>query len=195
MSWIYIVAVIIFAIMSSANKAGKNKKGNTRRGGMPTFGGGPDDRRPKTAGSRESGNPVTSEPRASGFPAPPVREPEAWEPSPAFPEPALSPSPDYESGEGTSYEQPEEDSVEIRQQRMKRELERVHRALDRISTDMGGEGKGPQSPGNVPVSSRAPHTAVSVKDLRSGVVWAEILGPPRARNPVGLRRHGGRNDS
>lgn len=39
-SLIYIAVVIVIAIFSNMNKAGKNKQKNAPRGGMPTFGGG-----------------------------------------------------------------------------------------------------------------------------------------------------------
>ncbi|AIQ13961.1 hypothetical protein [Paenibacillus durus] len=203
MSWIYVIAVIIFAIVSQVNKASKNnnKNGRSPRGGMPPFGSGPGEgphRRPR-AGQPDSGR--AAEPRNSGFPVPAPssrqaepqmdegREPGA---APAFPEPALFPSPDYMSGEGTSMEQPEEmDGVEIRQERMRQELERVHRALDRISDDMGGDGgAGPKSRSAASSSQSSP-SLVAGSDLRSGLIWAEILGPPRARRPMSSRRPGG----
>lgn len=196
MSWIYIVAVIIFALISNANKSGKRKKGNSRRGGMPSFGSGPDEnsRRPHGNGGQEQ----PREARGSGFPLPsesssPYGEEQRTEDGreasvPAFPESPLDPSPDYDTGEGMSMEQPEEDGVEIRQERMRRELQRVHKALDRISNDMGGDGAGPKSNVDGPESSTPSHSAVSPADLRKGVIWAEILGPPRSRNPLRTRR-------
>ncbi|AIQ65017.1 hypothetical protein PSTEL_19755 [Paenibacillus stellifer] len=195
MSWIYIVAVIIFALISNANKSGKRKKGNSRRGGMPSFGRGPDENSRRPHGN--AGQEQSREARGSGFPLPsessPYREERSTEDSreasaPAFPERALNPTPDYDTGEGMSMEQPEEDGVEIRQERMRRELQRVHKALDRISNDMGGDGTGPKSNVDGPASSTPSHSAVSPADLRKGLIWAEILGPPRSRNPMRTRR-------
>ncbi|MBY9079432.1 hypothetical protein KIH86_04120 [Paenibacillus sp. HN-1] len=195
MSWLYIVAVIIFAIISNANKAGKRKKGNTRQGGMPSFGSGPDENSRRPNGN--AGQEQPREARGSGFPQPsesssPYREERSAEDSreasaPAFPEPALYPSPDYDTGEGMSMEQPEEDGVEVRQERMRRELQRVHKELDRISS-MAGGGTGPKSDVDVPSSSIPSHSAVSPADLRQGLIWAEILGPPRSRKPLNTRR-------
>ncbi len=90
-----------------------------------------------------------------------------------------------------SMEQPEEaDGVEVRQERMRLELERVHRALDRISDDMGGDGEaGPKSRSSAPSMQSSPSLSVG-SDLRSGLIWAEILGPPRARRPISSRRNG-----
>ncbi|MDT3426561.1 hypothetical protein J2Z22_002087 [Paenibacillus forsythiae] len=201
MSWIYVIAVIIFAIVSQANKANKNKnKNGGRPGGMPPFGSGPGEGplrrqrsgqpRPERAGeSRSSGFPFPAP--ASRPPEPQMAEGQERDTAPAFPEPALLPSPDYMTGEGMSMEQPEEeDGVEARQERMRQELERVHRALDRISDDMGGDGgTGPKS-ASAPSSSQSPVSLGAGGDLRSGLIWAEILGPPRSRKPLSSRRQG-----
>ncbi|BCG60298.1 hypothetical protein [Paenibacillus sp. URB8-2] len=201
MSWIYVIAVIIFAIVSQANKANKNKNKNGRlpRGGMPPFGSGSGDGPLRRQGSGLPERGGAAESQGSGFPvpAPSSRQSERMDEgresdtAPAFPEPALFPTPDYESGEGASLEQPEEeDGVEVRQERMRRELERVHRALDRISDDMGSGGTGRASSGSASASSARKREALG-GDLRSGLIWAEILGPPRSRRSLGSRRPGG----
>ncbi|NGM81816.1 hypothetical protein G5B47_05270 [Paenibacillus sp. 7124] len=197
MSWIYVIAVIIFALVSQFNKTSKNKNRKGPRGAMPPFGSGPGEGPLRRQGSGLPDRGGKAESQGSGFPAPvpsaqqAERTDEGREPgmAPAFPEPALFPTPDYETGEGASLEQPEEeDGVEVRQERMRRELERVHRALDRISSDMDSGGIGQDSAARSASAASASKLPSLDGDPRSGLVWAEILGPPRSRRSMNSRR-------
>lgn len=119
MSWIYIVAVIIFAIVSNVNKAAKNKPKGAPRGGMPTFGGGQDN--PLRHNKETDANGEQREQSGSGFPTPVATTSREYDASPAFPEPAYIPTPNYVSGEGMSLEQPDEnDGVELRTKKCRR---------------------------------------------------------------------------
>lgn len=165
---------------------------------MPTFGG----------GGGNLGNPLPrrrkaerEEQRGSGFPAPaetraepdqPAPQPDAQEApsSPAWAE-AEPPAAGDETGEGVSLEQADDlDSVEARTARMQRELEELQAAFDGMAaavpsagSEAGGEGTGAASP------AFASHPLTGDPDaLRSGLVWAEVLGPPRARQPHSTRR-------
>lgn len=197
-SLIYIVAVILFAVISGLNKT--KKQGGTGKpsgGGMPTFGG----------GGGERGGPVLNRPnrpqgtagRGSGFPAPKTERSgtSSWEePSrsvrPAEPPERMGPSPDYETGEGVSLEQTE-DSVELRTRRMEEELRRVHASLDGISKFGDSLSESPQEKRNTRTRKPEPSTSslrsvAEQEQLRSGLIWAEILGPPRSRRPHSMRR-------
>ncbi|KWX70395.1 hypothetical protein [Paenibacillus jilunlii] len=196
-SLIYVAAIIIIAIISGLNKAGKNKGSSAPRGGMPTFGGG--DGYPLNPGRRVKSKPEyggdTKE--RSGFPVPggstaypgqpaASRAEAEYDASPAWPESSERPSPDYETGEGLSLEQAgEEDGVQARAERMQRELERLHLQFDGAAAgaDPGKKGARPDSS---PSGSR--EFAADRKALREGLVWAEILGPPRSRQPRSYRR-------
>ena len=189
MSWIYIIAVIIFAIVSNVNKATKNKQKGTPRSGMPTFGGGGDGHPSRRSDDKERSG--------SGFPAPVSTSTRQYDPqqsqeydaSSAFPEPAYIPTPNYVSGEGMSLEQPDErDGIEARTERMRRDLERRQAAFDGIDSSDTGKVKR-----NKNKNSSAPSTVQSSfvdnrNDLRNGLIWAEILGPPRSRKPHSSRR-------
>ncbi|WP_019909245.1 hypothetical protein [Paenibacillus sp. HW567] len=196
-SLIYVAVVIIVAIISSVNKAVRNKSKNTPGGGMPTFGGGDGSLRRVRPVERQ---PETTPPMrdSSGFPAPgdsfPSRTaasaPESeYDASPAWSDAAEFPSPDYETGEGMSLEQSgEEDGVRMRSERMQRELEVMQARFD------GAAAAVPSSAGLEAAAASSDAAAGQAsftggrEALRTGLVWAEILGPPRARQPHSSRR-------
>lgn len=204
-SLIYIAALIIIAIITNVNKAAKNKKKPNARGGMPTFGGGGDGplRRPRRPGpAGDAARPANS---GSGFPAPgggvsaSDRSPAPYEThehelSPAWRESPESPTPDYETGEGMSLEQSvdREDSVQARTERMQRELERLQASFD----GMAGSNKKESTGGAVAAREHGGVAAVPLRKgfadnrqaLQNGLVWSEILGPPRSRRPHSTRR-------
>lgn len=57
-------------------------------------------------------------------------------------------------------------------------------AVDRISASSIRQAK----PGQAAKPMPAPGTDIGADELRQAVVWAEILGPPRARSPLGRRK-------
>lgn len=203
-SIIYIVVIAVIAVISNWNK---NKGKSAPRGGMPTFGGGGSEgnplRRPRVpARPEDSGRPGRP---GSGFPEPearransdrpaPAPEEREYDASPAWPERAEQPTPDYETGEGVSMEQAGDmDGVQIRTERMQRELERLQAAFDGMAAAVpstgamtAGEGSSPSQAGT------GQHPLARDREaLRSGLVWAEILGPPRSRQPhASVRKEG-----
>ncbi|WP_341348261.1 hypothetical protein [Paenibacillus sp. FSL H3-0469] len=194
---IYFLVLAAIAILTNLNKK-KGKDKQAPRGGMPTFGGGGGDigntlpRRGKARRAEQQG---------SGFPAHagtradtdrPAPQPDVQEvpSSPAWAE-AEQPAAGDETGEGVSLEQADDlDSVEARTARMQRELEALQAAFDGMAaavpsagSEAGGEGIGATSP------AFTSHPLTGDPDtLRSGLVWAEVLGPPRARQPHSTRR-------
>lgn len=201
-SIIYIVVIAVIAIISNWNK---NKGKSAPRGGMPTFGGGGEGsplRRPRApARTADSGRP---ERPGSGFPEPgglrggsgrpdPAPEEREYEASPAWPERAELPSPDYETGEGMSMEQTGDmDGVQARTERMQRELERLHAAFDGVSAAVPSTGAVTAGEGTSPSQAGIQHSLARDREaLRSGLMWAEILGPPRSRQPhASVRKEG-----
>jgi hypothetical protein len=200
-SLIYIAVVIVIAIFSNINKAGKNKKKNAPRGGMPTFGGGGaagplrrarqqernhEDESPARQGS---GFPVPGE---SSFPGQPSvsHEEREYDSSPVWKESPERPSPDYDTGEGMSLEQSGEDSVQARTERMQQELERLQASFDGMAGAPEAGDAGTASERGA-TSTRTPvrHGLADNREaLRNGVIWAEILGPPRSCKPHSSRR-------
>lgn len=202
-SWIYIIVVVVFAVISRLNKAGKSKSKGPSGGGMPTFGGGSDN---PLRGAKRPGDTQDRERQAqkgSGFPVPgndlPQRnwqtmlsEERQYDASPAFPESAQIPTPDYVTGEGMSLEQPEvRDGVKERTERMQRELERIQASFD----GMAGAGSGSSSDNNAyepqdyhAGSTDQPYFKGNREELRRGLIWAEVLGAPRSKQPHSVRR-------
>lgn len=193
---IYFLVLAGFAIITRLNKK-RDKDKSAPRGGMPTFGGGGDTgnmlpRRRKAGRAEQPG---------SGFPAPagtreapdrPAPQPDMQEaPSPPAWAEAEQLSPDDETGEGVSLEQADDlDSVEARTERMERELEKLQAAFDGMAAAVPSAGS--EAGGEVGDGASwayAVHPLTGDRDaLRSGLVWAEVLGPPRARQPHSTRR-------
>ncbi|MFF2909648.1 hypothetical protein [Paenibacillus sp. NPDC057934] len=192
MSWIYIVAVIIFAIVSNVNKANKTKGKGSPPSGMPTFGGGGEDDNPLRRVKRAMEQQGRAFP-PPGTPAPRdtrelAREEEIEESFPMEREQQWIPGADTELGNESTLEQGEEqDSVDIRTEKMRQELERIHAVFDEMAGEPGPSVKyaaEPVSSGTV----STPVLATSREDLRKGLMWAEILGPPRSKRPHAYRK-------
>lgn len=220
-SLIYLVIIIAFAIFSSANAASKSKNKNNRpRGGMPTFGGGPDDRAPRANrpgapaedGQRPGGLPPRSamdQPKdgpyaPSGSSGRPERE---HMDLPSYPGdgrmPADYPLPDQPDwmGEGVSMEH-RDDRLDLSNERdeleqTRRQLERTQIELDRTKQRLDRVNRGYErlkkagSAGNTSASGSVyslQGDGIHPDRLREGVLWAEILGQPRAKKPLQYRK-------
>ncbi|WP_054956664.1 hypothetical protein [Paenibacillus dakarensis] len=198
MQWIFdnisIVAVIAFFILSFLGKMGKSTS-EDKPNRMPTFGGGGDPARqgPKPVKSEHSGQqfrPVQSRPGAPASMDTPsndlslerVDDPYAYEQ-----ERTIDNSFDHD-GHIEMYselEDPHEerDSMEKRKRDMQAELDLIHKQLDRMTshipettlevTDTDGNTKKQQSQ--------------FAKQAVNGIIWSEILGPPRSKRPMGRR--------
>ncbi|MEK3731184.1 MULTISPECIES: hypothetical protein [Paenibacillus] len=169
MSWIleniYIVAVIAFFLISAL---GKRNKGNENRSPrVPGYGGEGEHRE---ASGRADAYPETSygdagqdgyeEDRGNGY--------------------SLE---NEELNRGHQGMHREPDSMDRRMQMMQSDLDRIHSQLDRIGLDV------PETILEVTdtdeqIGSRRSELA---EQARNGIVWAEILGPSRAKRPLGRR--------
>lgn len=200
-SLIYIAAIIVIAIISNRNKASKKDK-SAPRGGMPTFGGGdgnPLSRKQRPVRTLTEDRPVQS---GSGFPVPGGERPwsgrpimtegTGYEGSPAWAESPLNPTPDYETGEGLSLEQADDgDSVEARTKRMQQEMERLQSSFDGMAVGKAGNGDHTYiNAAPAPAVSSDRRMAGRRDALQNGLIWAEILSPPRSRRPHPTRRQG-----
>ncbi|WP_339166586.1 hypothetical protein MKX75_20560 [Paenibacillus sp. FSL R5-0341] len=186
---LYIVAVIGFALFSFLGKAAKSADPNKKRpaNGMPTFGGSGDSGRDER--SRDN-----SSPQQSSGPVDP-RYDEQYDDryddeqyenqyDQPYSEPAASsrPATDYRS-EGTMSAM--ENSLEEQMRGMEEQQRLIEERLNRISS------------ANRPVVSDSSWDETSIDesgasplrpaDIRTGVLWAEVLGSPRSKQPFGTR--------
>ncbi|WP_340013824.1 hypothetical protein [Paenibacillus sp. FSL K6-1318] len=186
---LYIVAVIGFALFSFLGKAAKSADPNKKRpaNGMPTFGGSGDSGRDER--SRDN-----SSPQQSSGPVDP-RYDEQYDDryddeqyenqyDQPYSEPAASsrPASDYRS-EGTMSAM--ENSLEEQMRGMEQQQRLIEERLNRISS------------ANRPVVSDSSWDETSTDesgasplrpaDIRTGVLWAEVLGSPRSKQPFGTR--------
>ncbi|MGX1828863.1 hypothetical protein ACWIE6_11460 [Paenibacillus taichungensis] len=188
---LYIVAVIAFALFSFLGKAAKSADPNKKRpnNGMPTFGGSGDSDR----NDRSRGN---TAPQQSSGPSDPRYEEQYDERydddqyddryDQTYSQPATTsarPVNDDFGGQGSlgGMENSLEEQMKVMEQRQREIRER----LDRIST------------ANTPVvsdsswdevsSSESGSSQLRREDIRTGVLWAEVLGSPRSKQPFGTR--------
>ncbi|WP_379138164.1 hypothetical protein [Paenibacillus sp. sgz500958] len=180
--------------MNKAQKA-KNKGQHSPRGSMPSFGGGVKSVFDKMGEMQEPWDAGKRGKSKSGFPTP-GRNNES-SPAPVVPKRASSPygsfsgdSPssrlpdaDSWSGEGVSLEQPWRSNLETRAEYIQQDMDRLRDGFGRS----GGDEMKPSKAITTAVSPKPQPSSISpdldVKQLRNGLIWAEILGPPRSRQP------------
>ncbi|QOS80290.1 hypothetical protein JNUCC31_05010 [Paenibacillus sp. JNUCC31] len=189
---LYIVAVVAFALFSFLGKVSKSADPNKKRpnNGMPTFGGsGESDR-----DNRSRGN--TAPQQSSGPPDPRYDEqyderyddddPYDDRYDQPYSEPATTSARSVNNDfGGQSSLGGMENSLEEQMKVMEQRQREIRERLDRIST------------ANTPVVSDSGWDEVSTgefeqsqlrrEDIRTGVLWAEVLGSPRSKQPFGTR--------
>jgi len=193
----YWILIVLFAVISALSKSGKSKQKQNPRG-MPTFGGGngssPREHREQRESRGEqrgfSGTPGASvnrqNERANDFRGTSEVEGNlsrrrSVEASPFGDGPVGGP--DYDTGEGVSemWQDGKAETLEDVNLAMQLHLERVNASLDRIEQTEPEPAIARQPEQPRPASRLA-------KEARQGVVWAEILGPPRSKRPYGGRK-------
>ncbi|MDR0268984.1 hypothetical protein [Paenibacillus sp.] len=184
----YWILIIGFAVISALSKSAKSKPKQNPRG-MPTFGGGNGmEQRTRSAA------PQASESRSD------EREPdsragwgelgdaagqEGWDSDTAQHSQRSyefqGPGPDYETGEGVSgmWEEDRPETLADYDRAMEQHLEQVNASLNRIEKMTPAAAN--QATGGQPDSRLA-------GEARKGIIWAEVLGPPRSKRPYGGRK-------
>ncbi|AJS57701.1 hypothetical protein UB51_03440 [Paenibacillus sp. IHBB 10380] len=179
MNIIWLIAVIGFAIYSAIGNKNKPKQGD-KTSGMPTFGG------PREVVERPA---RSNDDKRDEYPSTSSTTMEMDDRHfTDVPEYHSSSSSEYESGEGVSQmwqESSLEDSMEGRQQMMQNDINRVTAALDKIA---GGDAQGEDAYRLSDDSLNRQSEVYNAEHLRTGVVWAEILGPPRAKRAYVSRK-------
>ncbi|MCM3256365.1 hypothetical protein M3664_01075 [Paenibacillus lautus] len=192
MSWLienfYIVAVIGFFIISALGKRGKNAEdGKNPR--MPSFGGEGD--RPARPGQQRPQRPEARRVQTA---------PQVSRPAPVQESPRIDRIDEEEAdtGNGYSLEHQEidrmkrrlemsssHDSMDHRIEMMQRDLDRIHSHLNRMTLDI------PETVVEIHDDDQEQGKngrSVLAEQARNGIVWAEILGPPRAKRSMNPRR-------
>ncbi|UPK42331.1 hypothetical protein [Paenibacillus pabuli] len=192
---LYIVAVVAFALFSFLGKAAKSADPNKKRpsNGMPTFGGGGD----SDQTDRSRGN---TAPQQSSGPTNPRYDEQYDERyddrydddqyddryDQPYSDPATtSARPVHDDFGGQSSLGGMENSLEEQMKVMEQRQREIRERLDRISNQ------------NTPVvsnsssddtsSSESGASQLHREDIRTGVLWAEVLGSPRSKQPFGTR--------
>ncbi|PYY27483.1 hypothetical protein [Paenibacillus illinoisensis] len=180
---LYIVAVIGFALFSLLGKAAKSADPNKKRpqNGMPTFGGNGDLNRKENSPSQASTQ-QSSGPANDGRYEDDRYDEDAYDDryDQQYPEPAYSSDPSSQSFLGGMESSLEKQKIEMeKQQRMIQErLNRFSSAKAPVISDSSWDEAS---------TSESAQSLLRTEDIRSGVLWAEVLGPPRSKQPFGTR--------
>ncbi|MGG3282871.1 hypothetical protein [Paenibacillus solani] len=195
MSWIldniYIIAVIGFFIISALGKRGKNPNDKNTR--MPSFGG--EGERPARPDQGHQGQRGSQRPEARRVQSPRVSRPAPVQESTRV---DRMNEEEAESGNGYSLEHQEidrmrreqdmkhqPDGMDHRVRMMESDLDRIHSELDRMTVAL------PETVVEIHEEEREQRNndrSLFAEQARNGIVWAEILGPPRAKRPMNHRR-------
>jgi len=188
---IYIIAVIGFFIISALGKRGKNPEERNPR--MPSFGG--EGERPARPDQGHQGQRGSQRPEARRVQSPRVSRPAPVQESTRV---DRMNEEETESGNGYSLEHQElnrmrreeeferqPDGMDHRVRMMQSDLDRIHSDLDRMTVAL------PETVVEIHEEEREQRNndrSVFAEQARNGIVWAEILGPPRAKRPMNPRR-------
>ncbi|WP_342570688.1 hypothetical protein MKY85_21265 [Paenibacillus sp. FSL R5-0749] len=190
---LYIVAVIGFALFSFLGKAAKSADPNKKRpgNGMPTFGGsGNSPRSPAQTSKQQSSRTEAAgetrydetydnqydEPYENQYDEAPHNQPNVG--------PVTSSRTLDEVG-SRDFSGAMERSLDQQNKEFEKQQRLIHERLNRFS------------PSNKPVvsdsswdqvdTSDSGNSQLRPEDIRKGVIWAEVLGPPRSKQPFGTR--------
>ncbi|MCM3171058.1 MULTISPECIES: hypothetical protein [unclassified Paenibacillus] len=192
---LYIVAVVGFMLFSFLGKAAKSADPNKKRpsNGMPTFGGSGDsdrngrsseDTRTQSTGPSNQGDTRYDEQYDDRYDDRRYDE-ETYDDryEPMYSEPASS-SRQSDEYSGQSTVSAMSSSLEEQMKQMEQQQREIQERLNRISS------------ANTPVVSdsswdettgESGQSLLRREDIRTGVLWAEVLGSPRSKQPFGTR--------
>ncbi|GAB6990664.1 hypothetical protein [Paenibacillus pini] len=183
----YWILIVGFAIISALSKSGKSKQKNNPRG-MPTFGGNGDRKERRSIEEErddQNSNPDTgsvlyrssqldTSSGSSSFEEIDNRTFDSF------------PSGDYSTGEGVSQmwedQEPKQETLEDRKRMMQRDIDKVNASLDRITSVM-------DAGSDTLEESKQHHISPLAEQARQGIIWSEILGPPRSKRSYNQRRN------
>lgn len=188
---LYVVAVIAFALFSVLGKLGKSANPNQKRpgNGMPTFGGGEDaNRRSGNAAPQQSSAPDDRryeeqyDQRYDEERYDDQRYDERYDPSRT----ETATSSRQASGDmGEHALENMRSSVDEQMRLMEEQQRAVQKRLNRISSASAPvvSSSSLEDTDNINTGT----SRIRPEDIRTGVLWAEVLGPPRSKQPFGTR--------
>lgn len=192
---LYIVAVVGFALFSFLGKAAKSADPNKKRpgNGMPTFGGSGDsdrsDRSPaqtsrqQPAPNETAGGTRYDEPYENPYDEDRYENPyneeryESEQHDERYDQPYPEPAASSRTGMEHSLEQQMKE-VERQERLIQERLNRFSSANKPVVSD---------SSWDIPNTDESGASPLRPEDVRTGVLWAEVLGPPRSKQPFGTR--------
>lgn len=178
---LYVVAVIAFALFSVLGKLGKSANPSQKRpgNGMPTFGGGEDaNRRSENDSQQQSSRPDERRYEEQYD----ERYDERYDQP--YSEPATSSSPGDEFRGDQSLDSMRS-SVDEQMRLMEEQQRMIQDRLNRISSATSPSVSN-SSMEDVDTTDSVP-SRLRQEDIRTGVLWAEVLGSPRSKQPFGTR--------
>lgn len=202
MDWIfsniYIVLIIGFAIFTAISSRSGKGKSNNRPSSMPTFGGQP---RQGDRSAREAAPPLINNDGAEEaqrryheaqrrYNAPDTYESsdsyeqdESWDNRPSRPAMESGREDTSVRGEGGGME-----GLSGRQAALDQRLKSLESNLNSRTGELVTGGNDLQSSPDQPEAVQASGQQVHAEQLRQGMIWAEILGSPRSRQPQAWSR-------
>ncbi|MBB6020516.1 hypothetical protein HNR77_001577 [Paenibacillus sp. JGP012] len=187
---LYVVAVAAFVLFSFLGKLGKSANPNQKRSGngMPTFGGG-DDR------NRRADNAPTQQPSRSDDRRYEEQYDERYDDErydqqydERYDQPYSEPAASSRQGDDFGREQPLDNmrsSVDEQMRKMEEQQRAIQKRLNRISSASAPSALN-SSVGDTDTSDSG-SSRLRAEDIRTGVLWAEVLGAPRSKQPFGTR--------
>lgn len=184
---LYIVAVIGFALFSFLGKAAKSADPNKKRpgNGMPTFGGSGERDRSERSPSQTTNQQSAGDTRYDESYDDDRYEDDLYDDQydQPYSEPAASSRREDDFGSRSSMGM--ENSLEQQMKEMEQQQRLIQERLNRISsadTPIVSNTSWDESASGETGTSR-----LRPEDIRTGVLWAEVLGAPRSKQPFGTR--------
>ncbi|MCM3206024.1 MULTISPECIES: hypothetical protein [Paenibacillus] len=184
---LYIVAVIGFALFSFLGKAAKSADPNKKRpgNGMPTFGGSGEQDRRERPPSQSTTQQSAGDTRYDESYDDDRYEDDSYDDryDQPYSEPAASARREDDFGSQSSMGM--ESSLEQQMKEMEQQQRLIQERLNRISSadtpTVSNTSWDESASGETGTSRLRP------EDIRTGVLWAEVLGAPRSKQPFGTR--------
>lgn len=184
---LYIVAVIGFALFSFLGKAAKSADPNKKRpgNGMPTFGGSGEQDRREQSPSQSTTQQSAGDTRYDESYDDDRYEDDSYDDryDQPYSEPAASSRREGDFGSQSSMGM--ESSLEQQMKEMEQQQRLIQERLNRISS--ADTPTVSNTSWNESASGETGTSRLRPEDIRTGVLWAEVLGAPRSKQPFGTR--------